>query len=167
MNNKGIAKSTIIIIISIIAVIIGIFIIINGEKELEYFRIKSDREGQSCLIQDYKTLKNIIKKGELNGEMTNILDFNKYSITDHFNEEYFNEKKIAMVVTYEDTSKSYIYSIDKVTYNSDKTEATVYYTDKTDGYAGTLGNCWYNYMFVEVENTVEKVNFVVDNGSES
>ena len=68
-----------------------------------------------------------------------------------------------MIVLYEDDSKDYLYTIDDVVYNEARTDVTIEYTYKHDGYAGTLDTAWYNYIFIELDSTVENVEFVHKN----
>lgn len=166
MENKKIAKSSIIFTIVIVLIIIGIlyFIIFNKEEKIEYFTVKGTTSIQNSFIQEYKDLSKIIKKNFMEeSTMTSETTFQKYNILNYFNEEFFKNKKLAIICLYEDDSKGYISSIDKVVYNKDKTEATIIYTYKNDGYAGNLTTSWNNYLLVEIDGKVQNVIFKLDN----
>ena len=94
------------------------------------------------------------------GENLETNKYKKVNFSEQYNEEYFKEKKLAVIAVYEDDSKEYIHSVDSITYNSSKTEATINYTYKDDIYMGTLGNTWYTIMLVEIEPSVTTVNFI-------
>ena len=151
-------KITVVIVAILVIILIVYFGFIKGGDSYVYYLTKG-QDTENTLIEDYKSFQKLIKDKGVNETIINQKDFSKSDILEIFNEEYFNSKKVAIVVTYEDTSKSYIYSIDKVKYNSDKTSATIYYTDKAGEYAGTLKNSWYNYMIVELEGSVTSVDF--------
>lgn len=165
MSDKGLAKSSIIIIVVLLIAVIGVvfFVLTNKEERVEYFQLKGYKKCDGVLIEDYKTFSKLAKEANLDTEMTSSVTYNRHVVLDYFNESYFNSKKLAAIATYEDTSKNYIYSIDEVIYNEERTSVTIKYTDKTDGYSGTLGSTWQNYMFVELEPTVTSVNFVKEN----
>ncbi len=162
MSENGIAKSSIIIIVvvAIIAICACSFLVLNQEEPVEYFTVEAPRKSSNALIEEYRIIKKLVRESSITDEMQSSLDFTKYGILDRFNEEYFENKKVAVVVLYEDTTKDYTYSIDKVEYNEARTEATIHYTNKIGGYAGPMNGAWYNYMFVELDKTVENVNFV-------
>ncbi len=165
MENKGIAKNSIVTIVVIIIFIIGIifFVFLNKDKKIEYFIVKASKSSENILIEDYSTISKICKNNSINEKMENKANFEKHNVLDYFNEDYFKEKKLALISVYEDNSKFYIYFIKDVVYNKDKTEATIKYTYKTDGAAGIFKSSWYNYMFVELNKSVEKVVFQLDN----
>ena len=160
-------KQNIIAGIVIIVLVAGfaIFNLITQKEPVEYFKVVGMKSEENALIEEYRILKNITKNSQLKEVMSSSKTYENRNILEYFNEEYFNNKKVAMVVVYEDNSKDYDYSINDVIYNEDKTEATVYYTYKSGTYAGTFATTWYNYMFVEVDSTVENVKFVLDNSS--
>ena len=111
-----------------------------------------------------KNLKNLVKNSVLNETMSSSTTYEKHNILEYFNEEYFNEnKKVAVLVIYEDNSKEFIYGINDVIYNEDRTEVTVDYHYKIGTFADTFANTWHNYMFIELEPTVQNVNFVLNN----
>lgn len=166
MENKGISKSSIIFIIVVIIIIIAIlyFMFFNKREKLEYFSAQSSISVNNSFIQEYKDLNKIIKRNSM--EETNMVSqstYKKYNILDYFNESFFEEKKLAIICLYEDDSKGYMSSIDDVIYNKDKTEATILYTYKNDGYAGNLTKTWNNYLFVALDGKVENVVFKLDN----
>lgn len=167
MSEKGMAKSSIVIILLAIVAIVGVFayMVLNKVEPAEYFKLVGNKSYDNKIIEEYRIFKKMAKDCGLAEEMSNAITFKRHVALDYFNEEYFNNKNVAVLVLYEDTSKNYIYSIDKVTYNEAGTEATIEYTYKTDGYAGTLGNTWYNYLLVELDKTVENVKFVKAAGS--
>lgn len=151
----------VIIIIAIVAVIgIAVFFAATRQEPVEFFTVTSKTKIENTFIEDYKTFKKINKENSLKEEMTSSETYKKHNILEYFSEEYFNDKKAAVVVLYEDDSKGYIYSIDEVIYNESRTEATIKYTYRYDGYNGTLNSAWYNFLFVELDGTVTKVNFV-------
>ena len=150
------------IVVAIVVIGIAIFYNMSKPKAVEYFLATSKSSEENKFIEEYRILKKMYKDKSLK-EMTSYKTFNKYDVSEYFNEEYFSDKKVAVVVLYEDDSKGYIYSIDEVIYNEARTEATIKYTYRDDGYAGPLNNAWYNYLFVEVDGTVENVNFVKEN----
>lgn len=162
MNEKGIAKAGIIIIVLVIVAIVAIMLLGKNEK-LEYFRTKGYSGCDGVLIDNYKDFSKLAAGSSLNKEMESAKTYNWHVILEYFNEEFFNEKKVAVISTYADTSKDYVFSIDEVIYDDTKTIVTINYTDKVGGYAGTLDNAWQNYMLVEVEPTVTQVNFVKAN----
>ena len=105
----------------------------------------------------------MVSNSRLDKEMESTKTYKWHVVLEYFNEAYFAEKKVAIISTYADTSKDYVFSIDEVIYNETKTSATINYTDKVGGYAGTLDTSWENYMIVELEPTVTEVNFVMAN----
>lgn len=167
MKSNGLNKSTIIWIVVIIIVVIGfiVFSILNQDKKTEYFLTKAKEEAESTLFNNYAEFKKFIDKRDIEDSLENKATYKKESLEAKFTEEYFNDKKLAVIAVYEDTSKDYIYSIDEVIYNKDKTEATIKYTYVIGTFADVLSQKWYNYMFVELENTVEHVTFEKDNSS--
>lgn len=164
MNEKGIAKSTMVIIIVLLIAVLGIvFFVFNKDGKLEYFRLKGYSECEGVLIDNYKDFSKLVSDSKLDKEMESAKTYKWHVVLEYFNEAFFAEKKIAVISTYEDTSKDYVFSIDEVIYNETKTSATINYTDKVGGYAGTLDTSWENYMIVELEPTVTEVKFVKAN----
>lgn len=161
-------KQNLIVGIVIILLVAGfaIFNILTEKQPVEYFLTTGTSEYDEPIIQEFRILKNMVKNGKLKETMTNSITFERETVLEYFNEEFFTNKKLAVVTVYEDNSKEYIYSINDLTYNDDKTEATIKYTYKVGTYADTFASTWYNYMFVELEPTVTKVNLVLDNNSE-
>lgn len=167
MENKGMKKSTIIIIaiIAIAAIVILSLTVFKEKEPAEYYVTSAHDAAEPTLFKDYASFKKFINKKSIDDTMTNKVTFKKSSFSETFTEEFFANKRLAVIPVYEDTSKEYIYSVDEVIYNSDKTEVTIKYTYKIGTFADVLSSTWYNYMFVELENTVEHVEFVKDNGS--
>lgn len=162
MENNESKKTTIIIIavIVIIAILALYFTVLKKDKKIEYTLTTASSSAENTLFKDYQSFNKFISKvGGLEDTMTNKVTFKKSSLSETYTEEFFKEKRLALVAVYEDTSKDYMYSIDKVEYNSDKTEATITYTYKYGTFADVLSRTWYDYMFVELENTVENVIF--------
>ena len=162
MENEGMKKSTLIIIgvIAVIVIAILFLFVFRKDEPVEYYITTSGTKVENTLIEDYKTFAKMLKNNGINDEIKNKITFKKVSLEETFKQDLFNNKKLALVCVYEDTSKDYTYSIDSVTYNEDKTVATVNYTYMIGTFADVLSNTWYNYMFVELENSVEKVEFV-------
>lgn len=166
MSEKGIAKSNLIVIIAIIAVVIIVcFVMFKPKEKLEYYEAVGSSSYKGTLIEEYRIFKKMYKESGISNDMISSTTYTKYDILEHFNENYFSSKKVAVIAIYEDDAKEYIYSINDVIYNEDRTEVTIKYTDKEGGYLGTLGNVWYNYLFVELDGTVNSVNFVEDNSN--
>lgn len=164
MNENGLAKSTMVIIIVLLIAVLGIvFFVFNKDEKVEYFRLKGYTKCEGVLIDNYKDFSKLASNARLNKEMESAKTYKWYVVLDYFNEDFFANKKVAIISTYEDTSKDYVFSIDEVIYNETKTSATINYTDKVGGYAGTLDTTWENYMIVELEPTVTEVNFVKAN----
>lgn len=168
MENNGSKKTTIIaIVVIVIAVLLVLyFAVFNKEKKVEYYLTTASTEADNTFFKDYQSFKKFYDKTKnLDDTLVNKATFKKSSLSETYTEEFFENKRLALVAVYEDTSKDYMYSVDKVEYNSDKTEATITYTYKFGTFADVLSSTWYDYMFVELENTVETVNFVKDNNS--
>ena len=163
MRENGIVK---IIIAIVVIAIVGVlfFVISNKTKELEFFKTTGIKSMSNyLLVEDAKTLKNLIKEKGISNEIISSTTYSKYSLLERYNDEYFTTGKIAIIALYEDDSKGYIQSIDEVIYNKDRTSVTINYTNRDDGYAGRLSQVWHNYFIVELENTVDKVNYVKAN----
>ena len=160
-------KQNIIAGIVIIVLVAGfaIFNILSQKEPVEYFTVTGTKDYGNTLIGEYRIFKNMVKDCGLKETMSSSTTYKKYNILEYFNEEYFTNKKVAFVIVYEDNSKDYLYSINDVVYNDNKTEATISYTYKVGTFADTFANTWYDYMFVELEPTVENVNFVLDNNT--
>ena len=158
-------KSKIIIIVVAMVAILGILFLVvsNQTKELEFFKTRGNKSLEGTLIEDVKSLKNLIKEKSINDEIISSTTYNKYSLSECYNEEYFTNGKIAIIGLYEDDSKGYIQTIDGVVYNEDRTSVTINYTNRDDGYAGRLSQTWYSYFVVELESTVKQINFVKTN----
>ncbi len=163
MSEKGMAKSTMVILIAVIIVAIVAIMFLGKDDKLEYFRLKGYAGCEGVLIDNYKDFSTLASKVNLNKEMESTKTYKWHVVLEYFNEAFFQNKKVAVISTYADTSKDYVFSIDEVIYNDTKTSATINYTDKVGGYAGTLDMSWENYMIVEVEPTVTEVKFVKAN----
>lgn len=158
-------KQNIIAGIVIILLVAGfaVFNILTEKEPVEYFKVVGTRSYENSMIDEYRVLKNLVKNSGLKENMSSSTTFEKHNVLEYFNEEYFQNKKLAVLVIYEDNSKEYIYGINDVIYNDTKTEATIDYHYKIGTYADTFANTWHNYLFVELEPTVENVNFVLNN----
>ena len=154
------------IIIIVLVASFAIFNIINQKEPVEYFKVVGTKTKENALIDEYRILKNLVKNNGLKESMSSSITYENKKILEYFNEEYFANKKVGMIVLYEDNSKDYEYAITDVVYNEEKTEATIYYKYKSGTYAGTFATTWYNYLFVELDSTVENVNFVLDNNTD-
>ena len=138
---KGKAEIIIIAIVAVIIIGVVVYLNIANKKEpIVYGIAEASGSASNTFIEDSKTLKRFITKSSLNDE-------------------------IAIVAVSEDTSKEYIHDITDLIYNEARTDATVKYIYKTDGYKGNLSRSWVTCMIVEVDNTVTNVNFVLDNSS--
>ena len=153
----------IIIVVVVIAVIalIAYFGFMKNASKFQVYRTKTNISSgiSNSLISDYKTYEKFIKNNSINTSATDLTTLKKAEINDIFTEEYFETNKIACVATREDTSRTYFYSVDDVKYNSAKTEATIYYTDETGEYLGTLKNSWSNIFLIELPSSVTDVKF--------
>lgn len=170
MSEKGVAKSNIIIIAIIVIAAIGVLFFVMGNKndEIEYFYGKGNKAVGQLLVEDSKELSKLIKDIGGDFELTNSTTYNKYMLSERYNENYFANGKVAIISLYEDDSKGYIQTIDEIIYNEARTEVIINYTDRTDGYAaGRLSQTWFNYFIVELEPTVTQVNFVKANLNKS
>lgn len=164
-NKKGLSAETIIILVVSIIVVIAIvgFKMANKKEEFTYGTVEASESAPNTFIEDYKSYRRFISKVGADDEIT--INYKKYSMQDKYKEDFFNKKKLAVIVVSEDTSRNYIRDILDVTYNNDRTEATIRYEYKIAGYAGTLSRSWKTCMIVEVDNTVTNVNFVLDNSA--
>lgn len=159
-------KKVMIAVVIVAVLVVGYFILFKEEEKVEYYLTTASTDVENTLFKDYNSFKKFYDKvSDLNDTLENKATYKKSSLSETYTEDFFNEKRLALVSVYEDTTKDYIYSIDKVEYNSDKTEVTITYTYTYTTYADVLSKTWYDYMFVELENTVETVNFVKDNSS--
>lgn len=168
MGNEKNKKLIIALLVVVVLILIIYLVFFNKEKKVEYYLTTSSTQVENTFFKDYKSFKKFYDKASnLEDTLTNKADFKKSSLAETFTEDFFNDNRLALVAVYEDTSKDYMYSIDKVEYNSDKTEATITYTYKYGTFADVLSRTWYDYMFVKLPSTVETVNFVKDNNSNS
>lgn len=157
MDKKNIVIIAVILVVAILAIVV-ITNVNLGEKstEVEYYKGKTSQEFESQLIKTYKDLKKFSKSTGIESVSKN---YESVSLLDTYNEEYFQNKKIAVIGIYEDDASVYEYSIDDLSYNEDKTVATITYTNKRSGYEGTLTTNWTNCFVIELEGTVTSVNF--------
>ena len=140
-KSKGKAEIIIIAIITIIIIGVVIYFNIANKKEpIIYGVAEASGTVSNTFIEDSKSLKKFISKSSLNDEIT--IDYKKYSVKEAF-----------------------AYYIVGFIYNEERTDATVKYIYKTDGYKGKFSRSWVTCMIVEVDNTVTNVNFVLDNSS--
>lgn len=154
-NSKKIA----IIGIIIIAIVVILLLIINRKPDLTYTIGRSNKETNGVIISSKKELDDLNKKIGI-GENLETNKYKKTTLSERYSEDFFKEKKLAVIAVYEDDSKEYIHSIDEVKYNKNNSSATINYTYKEDIYLGTLGNTWYTIMLVEINPDVTTVNFV-------
>lgn len=163
-KKKGISAELIIIII-IAIVIIGVIIYFNLNKEapIEFGIVEGTTHTENTFIEDYPAYVRFASKVGLDDTIT--INFKKYSIKERYNEEFFETKKLAVVVLGEDTSRNYIHDISDIIYNKEKTEVTIKYVYKSDGYAGTYSKTWQTCMVVELDKNVSNVKFELDNSA--
>lgn len=158
MDNKKIISIACIVVVAIVAV----FMIINmggNNKEnisIECYKGRTNKEFEDKLLNNYKELRKFTKE---TGVETASKNYESYNLLETFNEEYFQNKKVAVISIYEDDSSVYEYHIDGIKYNEDKTTATIEFTNKNSGYEGNLSSSWINTLIVELEGTVTTVNF--------
>ncbi len=164
-EKKGLSAEVIIIAIVAVIICVAVFIAIksSNKEEIVYGTTEATSGPQENLIEDYKTYKKYINKCGVDDNIT--INYKKNSMKERYTEEFFKTKKLAVIAVSEDTSKDYFHDITSVTYNDDKTQATIKYVYKAGGYAGSLSRSWYEWMIVELDNTVTSVNFELDNES--
>lgn len=160
-------KQNIIAGIVIIALVtcFAIYNIATQKKPVEYYITTGYGTYDNTIIDEYRIFQKMFKNASLKETMSNSITYEKENVLEYFNEEYFQNKKVAVLVVYEDNAKEYIYGINEVVYNDDKTEVTINYHYKVGTFADTYANTWNNFMFVELEPTVQNANFVLDNSS--
>lgn len=165
--NGEMKKSTIIaiVVIVILAIVILKCTVFKKPAKVEYNLTKSLTSYENTFFKDYASFRKFADSKNIEDTMTNKVTFKKSSFAETYTEEFFEDKKLAVVVVYEDTSKDYMYSIDKLEYNDNKTEVTIKYTYKYGTFADVLSSTWYDYMFVELPKSVEHVNFQIDNST--
>lgn len=159
MDKDKIKTVAIILIIAIVA-IVGIVFIGGNKKEIagiDKYTSKVSKEFENRLIKNYKDMRKFAREISLETVSRNYESQNALEL---FNEEYFNTKKIAAISIYEDNASDYEYHIDDVTYNEDKTVATISYTNKVSGYNGSVQSSWVNCFIIELEGTVTSVEFL-------
>ena len=153
------------IVIIVAVACFAIYNIATQKKPAEYFITTGYGSYDNTIIDEHRIFKKMLKDSNVKETMSNSITYEKHNILEYFNEEYFQNKKVAVLVLYEDNSKEFIYGINEITYNNDKTEATINYHYKVGTFADTFANTWNNYMLVELDSTVQNVNFVLDNSS--
>ncbi len=153
-----------IVIIALVACF-AIYNIATQKKTVEYYITTGYGTYDNTIIDEYRIFQKMFKNASLKETMSNSITYEKENVLEYFNEEYFQNKKVAVLVVYEDNAKEYIYGINEVVYNDDKTEVTINYHYKVGTFADTYANTWNNFMFVELEPTVQNANFVLDNSS--
>lgn len=150
------------IVVGIVAIVAIVYLAFFYQEDVaQWYWTKNGISISNTFIEDYEGYTKFLKTTGLDEEskITDMVDYSKPVMKDVFSEEYFKEKKLVIIPAYEDTTKTYIFLVDEVKYNKDKTEATVIYTYDVGSYAGTMATSWYNYMMVEVEGSVQKVSF--------
>lgn len=158
MKSK-ISSVIVIVIIAILAIVGIIFLgkIKKGNTKVEYYVGKTSDRFDNQLINDYKEFRKFTRDISLEKLRK---DNKNYDVSDLFNEEYFENKKLAVIGIYEDDSSDYYYEIHKVEYNEDRTNVTIEYTEKSSGYNGSFSIFWTNCIIIELDNTVNDVEFV-------
>lgn len=159
MENNRIVPIVVIVAIAIIAIVAILFISksTKGNVEIEYFAGIVNKEFENKLINNYTELRKFTKELSLE---TIRKDHQNYNVLETFNEEFFKTKKIAVIGIYEDNTSDYVYQVNKINYNEDKTVAIIEYTNRFSGYNGSLASSWINCLMVELDGTVTNVNFV-------
>ncbi len=161
-EKKGLSAEVIIVVVIILA-IIGFIVYsqMNKKVEIEYGTVEGSELVDPTLVEDYKSLKRFISKARLDDDL--VINFQHYSLKERYNEDYFETKKLAMIVINEDDSRFYTHSIRDLVYNEDRTAVTVKYEHSTGSYAGKLTRSWKTCMIVELDGTVTSADFVLDN----
>jgi len=157
-------RKEIIIVVSILAVILLVFIVKSITKtNINYGVVKARSGKENGLISSYDEFQELVssagleKKGEINLKNT--------ELESYYTKEFFENNKLVYISVQEDDSKEYIYSIDDCKYSNGKKDAQVTYTYKTGAYLGPIGKNWYDYMLLEVDKNVENVSFVLNSES--
>ncbi len=157
-------KKEIIIVVSILAIILLVFLVKTLTKtNINYGIVKARNGKDNGLISSYDEFQELVsssgmeKKGEINLKNTDIENY--------YNKEFFEKNKLVYISVQEDDSKEYIYSIDDCKYSNGKKDAEVTYTYKTGAYLGPIGKTWYDYMLLEVDKNVENVSYVKNSES--
>ena len=136
-----------------------LFLVFGKKTNISYSTGKATSDYEDVLISNKDELDKYVAKTGLSENLeTN--NYKKVTLSEKYNEEFFQDHKLAIITVYEDDSKEYIHAIEGVEYNSGKTEATINYTYKSGSYLGTLGTTWFAVMLVELEPSVENVNCV-------
>lgn len=159
MDKKKVITIVAIVLVAILAIVA--IANMNGKNNdklgLECYKGKVSKVFENKLINNYKEMKKFIKE---TGASTATKAYESYNIPEKFNEEYFQTQKVAAISIYEDNTSYYEYHVDNIKYNEDNTIATIEFTNKKSGYDGNLSSSWVNCILVELEGTVEKVDFV-------
>lgn len=149
---------TILVAIVVIAVIVFAGNLNNkDDAKLEYYVGTINKGFENKLIKDYSALRKFTREVSLETTRKN---HQNYNVLETFNEEYFQNNKLAVISIPEDNSSDYLYEVTKVTYDENKTTATIEYRVSVTGYNGTLTSSWVNCVMVELEGTVTNVEFV-------
>ena len=120
------SEKIIIVVVAIVAIVVIVYFgFLKNENKFVYYTVKGSTSTRE-LIENYKDFDKLAKEAKLKDEITNAIDFSKSELLDTFNEEYFTNKKVAVISAYEDTSRAYMYSIDKLEYNSDSSNYLLY-----------------------------------------
>ena len=107
------SEKIIIVVVAIVAIVVIVYFgFLKNENKFVYYTVKGSTSTRE-LIENYKDFDKLAKEAKLKDEITNAIDFSKSELLDTFNEEYFTNKKVAVISAYEDTSRAYMYSIDK------------------------------------------------------
>lgn len=155
------AEAIIIVIVLIIIIAVVVHIQLNKKEPIVYGTVEAGSRIENMFINDYKTYKRFLARANIKDTL--VMNYKQYSVKERYTEEFFENNKLAIITVSEDDSKEFIHDISDVIYNEERTEVTIKYVAKTDGYAGQLTRSWNISMIVELEPTVINVNFVLDN----
>ena len=159
MEKNKIMPIIVIIVIAVIA-IVAIVLLNNTSKEnngLNYYVATINKDFDNKLIKNYSDFRKFTRELSITEMKKN---YQNYDALEVFNEEYFNTNKVAVLGITEDNASNYVYEINSVDYNEDKTKVTINYTLDVSGYNGSVTSSWINCFIIEVEGTVTSVEFV-------
>ena len=149
------------IIVAVIILVAFIVVLVVGkltEVKLIVGVGKASGTHENFLISSYEEFETFAEEVKLEDKMEIDLKTKEYKT--YYNEEFFQNHKLAAILNREDTSKVFIHSVDDLSYSNGRKTATITYTSKAEGYNGTLKSAWTNVMLVELDKNVEDVNFV-------
>ncbi len=161
----GVKKEYIIIAVVVVALLLAVIISKLSVVNIIVGVGKGHKGHDNCLISTYEEFTTFAEETDLESSME--IDLKRKDYTTYYNEDFFKKHKLVAIINHEDTSREFIHSVDDLSYADGKKTANVTYTHREAGYAGSLGNAWYNIMLVEVDPKVEKVNFNSSSNAES